>query len=1410
MKHNNRTKFISITLSVALISALGLGGCGSSTETKNEQVTTSALNLNQQQGYNSISGKTILDESTNSKIRTLTKSQADITAYNLDDNTIYKTTTDINGNYELSGLSDGEYQIIAENDKYAKSAAQRVTLKKGSRAVVDFSLTAAGTVSGKIAGAGFVFIPGTDHVSVTDGEGNFALTGVPVGTYTLMFEADDSDERGSIDITISAGAVTTIDQDSGFSSDSHYDEFGYVDTSLELGVLQLQHEGLAFRINNLKLSSEMYPQLSKYISIKNSAGEEVDFHIDFDYDRYKATIKTDDLVAAGTYTLTFSKELSELLYDPIDSDKIYTFTVDNISVAMPSVNAGSRMLKIILPTELTDEQKNTLKTLQVKEKGVATPLTLKSSWGNNALLLFGSFKTGVEYEVVATDDQKAILGTLKSIDDKLVFGEVKIDDIYPSNNAENININQNLYVNVDFANELDPSTIKFILNSHEYKGKDILFNGDTNYYDDDYHSSRVNISFKHDKLNYDTDYTLEFSAKDMSGNNITTTTTFKTMKPSIVEMEPERIEDLFDEMQMIRFNVPVDPQSGTITIENLTDSSTIATIERDDHEYSYDPYEIFFRINSLTPNQRYKVTASGFKDKDGVAIADKTTEFSTPPRMLFIPDQYSQNINVSGENFSHKVNLFFFGGLTDSEKATLEDNLLVTSYGETISVDETHPVRKLFFIEQEDGTMVTVAFTIDPETNYELTLSDASGLADIILPDNTKLVSFSTTRSGTTSNDINTLKVVESLSVQKPYLMEDYDQSTGKPSIKLLSNINMDIKLPLGYIKYERDEYGNTKYISCWDKFRNFANPDIANSLIKDSLTVTNGNNNNIDVTVTDTSWSIEERWIGNDTRICYARNNNYQPIAYFEADYDKSYNISLNLTDNLESDVSVTNTNVTKTLQTAPVGTVDFYLTDGNNISMQGESTDDNIKESREYEPYNMIMVHIEPNAPMKTENIDDLLNIKVNGADFEPEYYFDTNEMNVTNDIAFAIPRTLYSLVQVEISKADGQDMVFINPITNEEVTNNSSLEKPVVLVEDVAPDLLPVKVEEVQTTSMQNNEIVVNFNRPVNPADVATVDDNGAISDIAFEVKANDGETVDIDGIEGTYDGVRLGLSKELNTSKTYTLSLKDGKSIKAAFGAQELKEFSQEIPLTYIEVGQMINLYKNGLIENDTSNPYILDRTDKIYANYNSQSAVLIPVTLADGTVLDIDKSNITAKYAYNDQNILNNGSLEYDAQNNMLIQPISNEYNINVNADIVYTAQGQERTVERSQYYLNRIELPYVSWYYGNGQNAITFGIANMADGYPISSDNFIVYNVDGEKINADITIQFNNMDNYEPTVSFGSLDPDTVYAVEIVGIPSYNISPDILNDFSIDRIFIKTLPTDSEPDSEPAENDKEN
>jgi len=1314
----------------------------------------------------------------------------------MNDNSIYKTKSDAQGNYTLSGLSDGEYQIIAQNDKYAKSSVQRVTLGKQSRVVVDFKLTATGSVSGKIAGANVVYIPGTDHISIAKEDGTFSLTGIPVGTYNLVYEDDYNGQKKSIEVTIKAGEVAAVDMESGFDTSSGYsrgDDFGYFPASLDLGVLELYYEGISFSLYHfptyyIEDEETLNRILSKYVTLKNSAGEEIPFYFDMDYDgsrRYK--LKTKEIVPAGDYTVTFSKALNEVLsankYDSYEmmEDHSYTFHVDKLSAASAEVKEGVRILSLYFPQELSDTQKSALNDLKLVEAGTTDAIALKPVWSSDhELNLFGSFKTGVEYAFDLTDAQKEITGEIRDVDGKLMFGKAEVIGIYPVNGGEGVRLDQKLYVDMNFANELDPSTVKFVLDGKEYSGKAILFDGRSDYYEDNGYSSssKMAISFDHEPLAYGKTYTLTFSAKDMSGNEMSATTSFKTMTPSIVELEPNGMDELFDDHMRVEFNVPVDSKSGTISIETISGDKE-ARIERGEDEYRYDTYSMYYSIEGLAPNQRYKVTVSGVKDLNGNVLPSKSVEFSTPPKMLVVPHEYGQKVNVSGEYANHQVKLYFFGGLTDAQKEALENNLIVQSYGQPVTVDDTHPVRKLFFFDEDGGTEVTVAFTIDPDTNYELVLSDKSAFDDIVIPDNTKLLSFATVRSGSMqTSDPTAFSMINYLNVSEPYLeiiTGDNDEEK-EESPMMISRIDADLEIP--YATLENDNDGRNE--SCWNIAENEDIRTKANEMVEKALTVTDGENK-VDIKLNRIDWYVTERWNSN-ARICYigyhSPSYDGQSLAYFAADYNKTYDITLALENTLAHDVSVRNTQMSTTLTTAPVGMMEYGLFN------RGSS---DTKEASAPIYFNM---HF--NAPLKLDNLDNLFSVKVNGETYQPHFEYETIDgENLATEIRFAIPRTLYSVVQIEIAKNDGQDLTFINPLSGEEVVNNSAFVKPISIMEDVAPDLVPVKVEEVKTTSIANDSVVVRFNRAVLPTDVATIADDGSVSDVKLEVKANDGSTVAIRGVEGGSNELYLLLSEELNASKTYTISLKEGESIQAAFGAQKLKEFSQDIALTYADVGEVTYLTQSHQIEQDE--PYMLGSTNYVYTNWNDNSGVMVSFQLKEGVFLDMNNTKLKVTYAYAENDIINKDILEVDAENDKLVQKLATSpYSIDVYLTMGYKVGENAYTIDRTYKNLYKKELPYVYSYYGDGANAVTFEFSNMAQEYQITADNFVVVDQEGNEVNATVNVQFNDEYNTaKPTVTLDNLEADTVYGIMIKGIPSYEYIPNI-EDMVIDTLLVQT------------------
>ncbi len=1382
------SKFISITLSIALASALGLSGCGSSNAPSSniEKLDSKTDNINK--GTNVLSGKIVLDETpiAQRSLRSLSSRVYSISAYNLDTKSVYKTTTDARGLYTLSGLSDGEYQVIAENDQVSKSAVQRVTLSKGVRKVVDFTLQAAGSIKGHIDGARVVFIPGKDHVSYADKNGNFEITNIPVGTYKLGYISDNG--KGVVDITVKTG-LSDLGNINAFSNIIE------VDTNLPLGVLQLHYEGLKFHINS---DSKLAYKLLENTKLFDSNGDEVEIDVR-DYEGFSSKadsvevrdntklyyegssygrIYTKEIVPAGEYVLKISASSSDIL----DEDIEYKFSVDEFGVIATNYDYenSSRIMDVYLPKSVASDKQALFSDLKVREKGSSSSLNVKVVWTNDTqFTIFGGFKSGVEYEVELTNEQKAIVGGLRSEKEELKFKSAQISRIYPSD-RDDISTDQKLSVYIDNMAELDPSTVQITVNngttSTTYSKNEIIFDGQNGYYYAGYGSS---LSVANLKLEYAKDYSVKVEAKDIYGNKLEKESVFSTLSPKIIELEPEDMSDIFDDSQRIEFNVNIQKDSGKITIEDLTEDSSVEEIKKIDDYYVYS--SVRFKLEEILPNHKYKITASGFKTHDGVEITSKSTEFTAPPRMMFIDSQYRQNINVNPDNFKHKVKLSFFGKLSDSEKKFIENHLIVTSYNQAIKSDSTHPVRKLFFNDTKGGTDLIVAFTIDKNTNYELAFNDISGLSDIVLPRgaevNRAFLSFSTLRTGSDSSDSNGMSIIESMNF-------NINNST-------MSNqsLNISFNIP-GHTEYDNKSYREV----CKTEAGILSNEDALN-LLKESFNLTDQNDtvetkiNNFYVHNSGSYYSKEY------TSVC-----RYEANMNFETDYDKKYTATLDFRETFPYSVPTKSKLLIKEFKTDPIGKLNFWVEDNKNSDA--------------------IKLHITPNAPIVNSNLSDILHLSVEGIDTNITMNVDSHldmdgieapgdsgdkEIKRVDSIEFLIPRTAYSVSKFTLSKAEGENLRFYNNKTKQVEENAQILSEPIVFVESVSPDLVPLKVDELQTTSTENNALNISFNRAINLADLVKFRKNTLeIEDIAFKVEDESGKDIPISYIAKKDESkFELGLSSPLDVTKEYKLSLKEGKSIQVAFGVQKLESFEHVIKPTVIGADSAYIIKRNSHINTSKSDPFLLGSSEKRNREYlsESESEFIVDIKTVDGVEVDIDKSKVEVKRYGNSIAI---GDLKLDGDK--LIQNIKSYYSIDeAYVKLFYTYSG---LTDKFESIINNIEeanIASIASIAGNGLNTINFSFQSDQD-YKITKDNFKVYDLDENLIEAQLDVQFK--DEYSltyPNVTFNSLDADTIYRIDILGIPSYRgkINPDII----VDSVFIKTAPNANEDNDENSKDD---
>jgi carboxypeptidase family protein len=124
------------------------------------------------------------------------------------------TTTDANGNYTLSNLPAGSDQLTASASGFLNTV-QTVTITSGGITTANFVLiTQTGTISGRItnastgAGLSGATVSYSGGSTVSDANGNYTLSAVPPGTYTVTATLTGWVTESTSVTVISGGTVT--------------------------------------------------------------------------------------------------------------------------------------------------------------------------------------------------------------------------------------------------------------------------------------------------------------------------------------------------------------------------------------------------------------------------------------------------------------------------------------------------------------------------------------------------------------------------------------------------------------------------------------------------------------------------------------------------------------------------------------------------------------------------------------------------------------------------------------------------------------------------------------------------------------------------------------------------------------------------------------------------------------------------------------------------------------------------------------------------------------------------------------------------------------------------------------------------------------------------------------------------
>ena len=153
--------------------------------------------------------------------------------------------TDGSGNYTISGLADGSYTVTPTLAGYTFAPAnQSTTISGGNVTGINFTATSTGgttySVSGTVTGdvsAGVTVSVDTSHSAVTDGSGNYTISGLADGSYTVTPSlAGYTFAPATASATVSGADVTGIDFTATSTGGTTYSVSGTVSGDVSAGV----------------------------------------------------------------------------------------------------------------------------------------------------------------------------------------------------------------------------------------------------------------------------------------------------------------------------------------------------------------------------------------------------------------------------------------------------------------------------------------------------------------------------------------------------------------------------------------------------------------------------------------------------------------------------------------------------------------------------------------------------------------------------------------------------------------------------------------------------------------------------------------------------------------------------------------------------------------------------------------------------------------------------------------------------------------------------------------------------------------------------------------------------------------------------------------------------------------------
>jgi len=1360
MKMNKKwNNTVSIAAAVAIVGMIGLSGCGAGDATEGETVSSSTLSHQdqtmRQQARATIVGRVVEDRVGQDR-RLQSVDKIEVTAINLDTNKRLTTTAQKDGTYRFDNVELGDYQIVAKK-RGATVGIRKISLREPMEVKVEpVVLTATGMLKGQVAGynqeIGVVYIPGTSYIAIPDDQGKFELNNVPVGDYTLRFVIGESfsedyyNYQGSyIDRDVHVDAEGT---DLGLVDLHPFDvKYAYIGGD---SVNALNREGIHVYLTQPATKESIETSVKLY-KVDPATGdlEAVDIEIDPlgapmpDNSMASFRVKPVDEVTAGKYRLVITNTLQsrdgKTLEDTYTKDYTVRKYID-MYTQTTRYNSNYKTKVILEFPETVDPADKDMNVTIVDDEGKVLPNLVKL-WKGNTLILMGDFEHNKHYTVQLPDNISEKYGQFR--DNKVDFyTKIWIESISNSWSYKTPTL-QKIQCSIANSSIVDLSSIRVFVTVDgaqkvEIPKEKLQFNN-SYYWNDD-----LTVSFEY-KVPYSTTYTVEVTAKDIWGEEKSRRQVFTTITPTVYNFVPSEVYELVEGRVWVHSNVAMQ-EGGNVRFtdeNNQSNSRTLPLKKEGGSSLFYDLKELGRVGDFLKPAHVYRVTLEGVRTEDGnVTINVTPQQIITPPVSIVSTSIRNGAVDIDPEAVDHHVMFNFFGFLSDEQKAAIEGNLTITSYRGPLKEDNlTHPSPKIYWDDHEQmGSVMGVAFTMDPGTNYEIGLKNNAVIPGVVIEN--KLLTFKTQgQEGHTT--MPEFTVINQGSGFNGSIQIDRNESGAATGYSI--PYHADFRYPIDVVK---DEYGNER---CGE-------PYTKQDVIKNVHLYDNINNKEVNISQSlkiynDVSsyWNYEN---GKSYRICYQYGYLNQKIRI--DGYDRNVSVTLHV-DATSDQYRLIRTDETSKSHMPPFGTY--------TVQSVGDSAETYTIAVESITPMNIeeLNASLHNETFFKVDPATKILSIRWN----EWNSFKDDQNNTYVTSVRLLMAKPKYSLVNVTIGGGDG--VSGLNLYTGQPT---AMMTQPTSRLIEIHPDLTPLKVTSVKSEMVNgelNRGLRLRFNRAVKPEDVATFNEEGNLTDVPINISPAINITeaqLETEWIGSNIEGVKSVLyilQEPMDANQTYQVTLKDNRTIETLTETYEIKDLNMTVQpvLGELDMPTVIGINYSLYDVANENNPLSVGTT--VDAQYGPKYQVDYPLHLARG--VDVHLSDAVFEYNYYgtlypaDKVWIHDGKLITSVNN------LTGTYGLKAHAKLPLSAGSISQVLDKKFDWLSSINYGGITSAEFKNDGTIHLTSNYNSYGYSISDNNFEVSKSDGTDVNS--SGFYSSSDNYSIDLNATVLDLNTTYCANV-------------------------------------------